>query len=397
MDDSFDFIIREDVKDFIQQNINVDTKKLILNPPKDFKNQIKGISNQILARQKARGKLDNWAKNFDLIMPPPLSIEQASSLTTSQYKQPLISGDRLIDLTGGMGIDCLALSTQFRQTTYVEEQSKLCEIFQHNSRVLWSNIDIINKSAEEYLSTLDSEPENTVIYLDPARRDNQKNRVFKIEDCSPNLIQLIPTLKGKSSRVLIKLSPVLDIQAIDKAIPETSEIHIVSVKNDCKEILLIINFNEQIDTKIITVNLESGQSAYSFFRSEEAKIHSEFNTCLKYLYEPNSSIMKSGAFKKIGADFGLAKIAPNTHLYTSDEKLFDFPGKVFEILTHAKKKEISHYADNEKINVITRNYSLNANELKKKWKLKDGGNNFLIAFRDKEEKAQMVIVRKMNP
>lgn len=392
-----EFLLKENVKEFIRGNVDSDPKKLILNPPGEYKEHIKDIAGQIHSRQKAKSKLTNWAENFDLIMPPALSIEQASSEATCQYKRDLIHGKHLIDLTGGMGIDCLALSEQFEKTTYVEEQTGLCEVFEHNAKkTLGKQIEIVNESAESFLSKFSSYSADITFYIDPARRDMQKNRVFRIEDCSPNLIEILPLLQEKGYRALVKFSPLLDLQAIISALNGIREIHIVSVKNDCKEILLLLDFEQHNSISISAVNLQTNLPHYTFNSDDESNAKVEYGNLKKYILEPNSSVMKAGAFKKIGEDFGLSKLGENTHLYTSNSQVVDFPGRTFEVVTVADKKNISRFADKGKINVITRNYPLNASELKKKWKLKDGGDCFLIGFRDIENKPQMIICKKLD-
>lgn len=396
MDGHLDFILRDEVKTFIKENLNTDPNQLLLNPPQEFKAHIKEISGQILARQKAKGKLNSWAGNFDLIMPPPLSIEQASSETTCEYKRKLLSGKILIDLTGGMGIDCLALSGDFDHATYVEQQTNLCAVFAHNSKASGRKIEIVNSYAEDFLNEYKGDRQGTSIYLDPARRDDHKNRVFRIEDCSPDVVKLLPLLKEKASKVLIKFSPILDITAILEALPQASEIHVVSVKNDCKEILIHIDFSVAKTPTIHCVNLETTQVEYQFDFPSEREAEPDHQIAADYLYEPNSSIMKAGAFKKIGTDFALGKLAENTHLYTSDKVISSFPGRTFKIISTDVKGQLKSYAPTGKINVITRNHPMNAPELKKKWKLKDGGDYFLIAFRDLKNKPQMVIAERLD-
>ncbi|WP_370088915.1 RsmD family RNA methyltransferase [Ekhidna sp.] len=391
-----DLLLQKDVKEFIRENADSDPKKLILNPPGEFKEYIKEIADQIQSRQKAKNKLADWAEDFDLIMPPALSIEQASSESTCHYKQELIHGKHLIDLTGGMGIDCIALSEKFERTTYVEEQAELCEVFKHNAQTLGKEIEVVNESAESFLSRFDDNTTDTTFYIDPARRDIHKNRVFRIEDCSPNLIEILPLLKTKGHKTLVKFSPILDLQAITSTVNGIQEIHIVSVKNDCKEILLLLDFESRSNVQIIAANLQTNQPNYAFFSGNESNSKVAYGMLNKYLLEPNSSVMKAGAFKRISEDFGLCKLGDNTHLYTSDSQVSSFPGRTFEVIATANKKNISRYADKGKINVITRNYPLNASELKKKWKLKDGGDLFLIGFRDIYGKPQTVIGQKID-
>ncbi|MEO9483301.1 MAG: RsmD family RNA methyltransferase [Ekhidna sp.] len=395
MDTLIDFLQREDVKQYIQENITSDINRLVLNPPAVFKEEIKHIAAQILARQKVKGKLDGWATNFDLIMPPPLSIEQASSEVTCGYKKQLITGDHLVDLTGGMGIDFLALSESFEHATYVEKELQLCNVFQHNMTVLDRQLEVVNADASWFLANHKSNPKGTVIYVDPARRNQQKSRVFKMEDCSPNLIDLLPVLKQKANKVLIKYSPLLDIQVILKSLPHVKEVHVVSVKNDCKELLILVDFEFNGIPQIHCINLGSEQPDYTFQIEGEKKSIARFEELGPYLFEPNSSIMKAGAFKKIALDFNLGKLSENTHLYTLDVPINALPGRVFKVVANADKQAIKEFAPEGKINVITRNYPLTANELKKKWKLRDGGGYYLVAFRDMNDKARMVIVGRL--
>lgn len=393
MSANIDLLKREDVKRFIAENTETDPSRLLLNPPREYKNQIKEIVDQIIARKKAQGKLDSWATNFDLIMPPPLSIEQASSLSTCSYKKNLIAGKYLVDLTGGMGVDCLALSESFDHTNYVEQDATLCEVFKHNSTTLGYKLEIKNMGAADYLKSWSHNQKDTTIYLDPARRDGAKNRIFRVEDCSPNLIEILPLIKEKAQLVLVKYSPFLDIKAILSTIPNVREIHIVSVKNDCKELLLLIDFKFVGMPKINCVNLRSEQPTYLFTYKEEADSKAELGKIGKYIFEPNASIMKAGAFNKINVDFNIRKLGENTHLYTENHLIDFFPGKTFDVISIADKPTIKKFTKDGKINVITRNYPLSTTELKKKLKLRDGGNYFLIAYRDLNNKPMMVIAK----
>ncbi|WP_421764090.1 THUMP-like domain-containing protein [Ekhidna sp.] len=394
---NIDLLQSDEVKRFIKENVETDPSGLLLNPPKNFKNHIKEIVNQIIARKKAKGKLDDWATNFELVMPAPLSIEQASSQTTCTYKQNLISGDYLVDLTGGMGIDCLALSSSFNRTIYVEQDPALCEIFRYNSLVLDYAVEIKNMEALDYINSAICNPNKTTFYLDPARRDSDQKRVFRIEDCSPNLTELLPALREKANHVLVKYSPFLDIKGILNTIPNVKEVHIVSVKNDCKELLLLIDFNFTGISQITCVNLKSEQHIYSFSFEEEALSQARVGEISSYIFEPNASVMKAGAFNKICADYDLIKLGENTHLYSENRLVDSFPGKTFEVISNANETSIKEFATNGKINVITRNYPLSTTELKKKLKLRDGGDYFLVAFKDLNNKAKMVIAKLIHP
>lgn len=391
-----DFLSREDVKQIIKEYAQSEPTKLLLNPPAGFKDRIKEIVDQIIARQKAKGKLHQWASNYELIMPPPLSIEQASSDATCSYKKNLVSGDHFIDLTGGMGIDFLTMSENFANATYVERSEKLCAVFQHNAKVLRRNVKIVNNDASNFITNVDTPFDQTTIYLDPARRDLNSSRVVQIQDCSPNVMNLLPQLQSKASRVIIKYAPLLDIQAAIRILPGVKEVHIVSIKNECKELLFLIDWSFKETPLIKCMNLDTDQPSYSFKLTDEQATEATLANIKEYLHEPNSSIMKAGAFKKIANDFSLEKLAQNTHLYTSKNQIADFPGRTFKILDNGDKSSIKHYAPENKINVIARNYPMSATELKKKWKLKDGGDYFLIGFKNKENKSNLVIAKRVH-
>ncbi|MEM7297419.1 MAG: hypothetical protein AAF391_04035 [Bacteroidota bacterium] len=388
-----DFLRQAEVNAFIQANLLADVNSLILNPPKEFKERIKLIADQILSRQKAKNKLVDWVANPDLLFPPPLSIEQASSSVTSGYKASLIKGTQLVDLTGGTGIDCLALSDQFEHSTYVEQNRWLCELFSHNAQVVGKKIAVVNDSCENFLQ---NRPEKATYFLDPARRDHSKNKVFKLEDCSPNLVELLPFFQQYADRVLVKLSPLVDLTSVIKEVSGIAQLHVVSVKNDCKELLLSLDFATDHEPKVVAVNLDSFQPDFTFQLTEEAASTPSFGELKRYLYEPNTSIMKAGAFKLMCQRYSLTKLGTNTHLYTSDVLIADFPGKVFQVVAEADSRTIQEHATNGSINVITRNYPLTPEKLKKKFKIKDGGDHFLIGFRDWKEKPRLVICKKAD-
>ena len=391
--DGIDFLKRKEVKAFIQENIAQDVTQLLLNPPKKWKSHIKVIADQIFARQKAQGKLPQWAQNFDLIFPPPLSIEQASSASTGQYKSGLLSGEHLIDLTGGMGIDCLWIGQGFKKVSYVEQNDVLCETFRHNSKTLGKKVEIENSAAEDFLEAFEGK---AVFYIDPARRNDTKQKVFKLEDCTPNLLEIQQTLFEKAQRVLVKLSPLMDLSILIGSVNGISEIHIVSVKNDCKEILVLLEPNQKTPSpKIVAVNLDSDQPDFSFYREEEGSTQISYGYVSGYVYEPNASILKAGAFKAIAQRYDVTKLSANTHLYTSEYALEKFPGKSFKVLAPNAKHSLREYAVDGHLNVMTRNYTSDSAQLKKKYKLKDGGKYYLIGFRDRNNKPQLVIADRV--
>lgn len=375
---------------FIKDHLNDDVSKLLLSPPAAFKPHIHDLVDQILSRRKAKTKLLEWFANEQLIMPPPLSLEQCSSPATAQYKQQLLKGEQLVDLTGGMGIDTLALSENFSEATYVEQNEWLCDVFKHNSRVLnRSNIQAVHSSSEEVLSTFTGKAH---FFIDPARRDEHQKKVFHFENCTPNVIELLPQFRAKAELLLIKAAPLIDLTLGISQLQHVREIHVVSVKNEVKEILFLVDFQHSNLPKIVCVNLESAHSPFEFTQEGEKSASSLFGLVGKYLYDPNSSILKAGAFKSVGQTFGIKKLAANTHLYTSDLPIEHFPGRVFEVLqADCSKKDIADLIPDGKVNVITKNYPLSPDELKKKYKLKDGGESYLLACRDLEGKPKMIL------
>ena len=325
-------------------------------------------------------------------MPPPLSLEQCSSETTAKYKASIFKGETLIDLTGGMGVDTLVMSGSFHQTTYVEQDEWLSQVFQHNAKLLSAaDIRIANSDAEKYLSSIEGPAS---FYLDPARRD-QSRKVFQFEDCTPNVLNLLPELKKKADQVLIKASPMLDIHKGWYQLGSVSQIHIVSVNNDCKELLFFLKFEEVLEPEIHCINFSLGQAhKFSFTISEEERAIPSFSQPKKYLYDPNSSILKGGAFKSIANHFNIDKLGSNTHLYTSNDFIKNFPGRAFEvILQNPSKQELKNLGQ---ANVVTKNYPIKPDEIKKKYSIEDGGPFFLFGIRDYKNKPRVLLSRKVN-
>ena len=333
---------------------------------------------QIQSFQKARSKLPTWVTTAGIVWPPPISIEQSSSETTAKFKASVVHGKSLVDLTGGMGVDVNSFSHSFDKVHYVEPNDQLCQMARHNFRVLEKrNIQIYHTTAQTFLA--DNQASYDAIFIDPSRRSENK-KVFKIADCSPHLLDVLPQCLKFAPKVLVKLSPLVDISLLLKTL-SPNFIWVVGVKNEVKEVLCLVERKMQrcrIETVMLHDNVD--RTEFKFFLKQEKEAVSEFSLPQKYIYEPNAAIMKAGAFKLIGKHFGLKKLHQHTHLYTSNELVDEFPGKVLTIVDQLKqeKKAISTAITDGKINVITRNFPLSSSQLKKKFKLKDGGDNFLI-------------------
>lgn len=334
---------------------------------------------QVEGRERTADKLPTFAAIEDWWYPVRLSCEQCSSELAARYKASLISSDRLsranlgfqvsnfVDLTGGYGVDTYFLSESFKHTDYVEQNAELCRIATHN----FANkpITIHNTSAEEFLN---SAGQYDLIFLDPARRDSHGGKVFRLEDCTPNVVELLPTLLSHGKRIMLKLSPMLDLtQAITSLSKVTWDTYIVAIKNEVKELLLLSGGSG----KITAIDLDKKDQAFVFTKEEERDCLLMNGDALLnggFIYEPNAAILKAGAYKLVAQRFGLHKLDVNTHLYASEELVENFPGRVWRITGPQDLKQA---------NVLTRNYPLTPEALKKKLHLRDGGTAFVIGCR----------------
>jgi len=386
-------------RDFIEKHLKDDVRQLALQKfPDDVDNIL--VLNQIEARQLLSKKVPSWASNPDLLFPKHLSIEQCSSELTAKYKASIISGgDIFVDLTGGLGIDSYFLSEKFKTSYYIENQKELCDLAEHNFGVLGRKITVVNSDAETFLS---KNHDFDLIFIDPARRDIYNRKMVSLHDCSPDVIDLQNILLKNAKNVLIKVSPMLDISLITNELQNILEIHIVSVKNECKEILIKIEPGFEREIKYFCVNfigndLKSVQF-FEFSENLESSESSKFAPTIKrYLYEPNASLMKSGAFKLISQRFGIEKLHVNSHLYTSENLVSDFPGRIFEVVGFApfnKKIKKELLKDITEASVATRNFPLSANDLRKNLNLKESDKNYVFGTTLIGEKKVVILAKK---
>lgn len=343
---------------------------------------------QIRGRRKIRHKVPAFYNCPDILYPSQLSLEQSSSEATAIYKSTLCKGSSFVDLTGGFGIDCFFLSQNFSKSTYVEQKKELCELAIHNYKALgMKHIEVVNDNATRFLQHMSAV---NVVYLDPARRDNSGKKVFKLNDCEPDITSIIELLKAKAERIMFKLSPMIDLMQVKSALGEVSEIHVISVENECKELVFIIDHKSGNSNLISTVNInKSSVQIYNFDSERENRTQSDYPaTVMKYLYEPNSSVMKAGAFKSIGQDYELFKLHVNTHLYTSDKLVSGFPGRIFEIreVFGSSRNELKRLKSQiSKANISVRNYSMSVDEFRKKTGITEGGDQYLFACKRANE------------
>ena len=375
--------MNKETQQFISENINSDIYQLALQSNRYPLVDMALAIRQINGMQKIRFKIPFFHQNKNFLYPAQLSLEQSSSESTAKYKSTLCEGDTLTDLTGGFGVDCYFMAKNFREVTYVERLAELCELSRHNFNTIGSkNISVVHADSEYHLVKMEKAD---WIFIDPARRSESGKKVVFLSDCEPDVYFLAPLLVEKANKIMIKLSPMLDISAAVSKLPNTSEIHIISVENECKEVLLILNQSVENKKKIKTININKYKSdqIFEFLVEDESNSIIGFTSEIdKYLYEPNAAVMKSGAFKLVGIKFGLSKLHTNTHLYTSQKLIPDFPGRVFEVncVWGNSKKEFKKMAmKTTNANISTRNYPLTVEELRKKLKIKDGGEIYLFA------------------
>ena len=443
--------IDKNVKDFIKKHLNDDVNKLALSKfPEGVDKQF--VVRQVQARQVLSKKLPSWAENDELIFPKKLSLEQCSSELTAKYKA-LLSSTKLhesprkisanscelvdekvstnphestrkisdnscilvdekkilVDLTGGMGVDTSFLSDNFDKTYYVEMQEELCEIARHNFKILNKNIEVVNDNAEHFLTTCD---EVDCFYLDPARRDEYGRKMVSLHDCSPDVAELQDILLKKAKKVLVKVSPMLDIEMIKKELTDIAEIHVVAVRNECKEILLEIQKLKNSKTQNLRILATDLREGWNFSFTEDEEHNAEWTLADKvgkYLYEPGAACMKAGCFKLLSQKYNLDKLHRNSHLYTSDELCPDFPGRIFEVIDtfpfdKKTKKEISSRCQQissedfsatlKKASVAVRNFPLSAEELKKNLGLQDGNDFYIFGTTMKGERKVVVLTKK---
>lgn len=371
---------KPEIQQFIRDHEQHDPFQLVLQAKKYPDLPIKAIAEQIRARQKAKTKLPEWYQTKGIIFPSILALEQCSSEATARYKSSLIAGKHLVDLTGGAGVDIYYMSQHFDQADYVERNEALAAITRHNLLTLQASyIHVHTAQAEVFLQNIS--PPVDCIYLDPARRDNQARKVFRLEDCVPNVAGLKDHLISKAKNVFIKTSPMLDIDAAVHDLQYVSKVFVIAVNNECKEVLYLLNKDSSQDPEIIAVNLlNSAQQVLKFTKNAETTAEVAYEQPLQYLYEPNVAVLKAGAFKLVAQIYNVFKLYPHTHLYTSDQLSPDFPGRIFkcEVVTTYNKKDVRKYLPTDKANISTRNFPDTVKEARKKLGLAEGGEHYLF-------------------
>lgn len=352
------------------------------------------IRQTIASRKKIQHKLPTWYAELQIHYPSSISLEQSSSERTAAFKSSLFSGERFIDLTSGFGVDSFFFAKKFQEVISVEQQKELSLLSEYNAKQLGMNhISCVQKDA---LSFLNTGVKADLIYIDPARRDSQGGKVFRLSDCEPNIVQLLPLIENCSKEWLIKVSPYADIKQLLLELPHVAHVYVVSVENECKEILLHGQPSFDHEARIHAVNLTKSIQRFSFYVSEEKKTESELSWPRRYVYEPHASILKAGAFQLTAKQYSLFKLHKHTHWYTSDEWKEDFPGRCFEVMHtgHVQHKELKACLPEMKAHLLVRNFPDTVAGLRKKLKLNEGGDDYvLVTTNCKEEKLFMLCKR----
>jgi spermidine synthase len=389
-------ILDQDIQEFINQNSGAPITKLALqkNPFPEIDWIL--ILNQIEAKSKAKDKLPAWFSTANIIYPSKISVEQTSSEKTAAYKASLISGESLIDLTGGFGVDDYYFAKKFKSITHCEINEDLSAIVQHNFEQLKvDNCTFYAADSTNALNELNKKWD--WIYIDPSRRSDAKGKVFMLKDCLPNVPELLDFYFEKSDSILIKTAPLLDISAGLSELKFVKNIHIIALENEVKELLFEIHNHYKGEIRIKTANILKDKTETFEFVLGDDTIFPSYHLPQKYVYEANSAIMKSGGFDEVSAFFDINKLHKHSHLYTS-EILINFPGRSFEIekVIGYGKTEMKTELANQQANITTRNFPDTVENIRKKWKIKNGGNLYCFFTTDKNDNKIVLICRKIT-
>ena len=396
--------ISSETLQFIEANARADVRSLALQAKKYPQVDMAVAVVQIAGRQIAEAKVPSWYRTDGLLYPKHLSMEQCSSEVTAIYKAGLVEGESFADLTGGFGIDCSFLSRKFKKADYVERQAELCELAKHNFPLLGLNIGVHNEDGVEYLKQM--QPVDC-LFLDPARRDGHGGKTVAIADCEPDVSALEDLLVEKGCKVMVKLSPMLDLSLALKHLKYVREVHIVSTDNECKELLLVLQKESaSTDIPIRCVNSLGAADGFRIFQeftfTQEQERTSDCSLAKEvegYLYEPNASILKAGAYRSLTQTYPVKKLHASSHLYTSHQMIEDFPGRRFKVeaVSGFGKKELKDFLlGMEKANLTIRNFPSSVADLRKRLKLKEGGEDYLFATTLEDESKVIIKCTRIN-
>ena len=397
-----DFPLPEAARRYVAAHLHDDPAHLALQARRHPHLPVPELVRQIQARQKARVKLPTWADNQELIFPPALSVEQASSERTATYKAGLVAGaSRLADLTGGFGADAAHFAAVVGHVDYVERDAQLAAVVTYNLQQLGiGNITTHAADAAAFLRA--SEAQFDWLFLDPARRDQRGGKTYRLADCEPDVPRLLPLLLRHAPRILLKTSPMLDIELAIQELKHVRRLWVLAVDNEVKEVLYELGAEPAVDPERLAVNLRRDGTQHDFRlnRAREARAVPRYAEAQQYLYEPNAAILKAGAFKSIGTAYELLKIQQHSHLYTSQDLRANFPGRIFQILAtekadgpHLKK----HLGPEGRAHVTTRNFPESVADFRRRTGIREGGDIYLFATTDLRGRLVVLVCEKLAP
>ncbi len=388
-------ILSAEVQEFIYNNLDAEIAAIALKKSPFQEITAAELAQQLEGKKKCQKKLPTWFSTPHIYYPKKISIEQTSSEICARYKSDLISGKSVVDLTGGLGVDSYYFSKKFYTVHHCEIDPELSQIAAHNFKALGClNIKAFSGDGIQYLNNTDQHFD--WLYVDPSRRDEAKRKVFRLADCLPDCTRHMALFFERADQILIKTSPLLDISLGIKELEFVQEVHVIAIHNEVKELLWVLNKNGNTQIGIKTINFtETNADTFSFILNDEQTSFCNITKPLRYLYEPNAAILKSGAFKTVGQNLNLTKLHGHTHLYTSNE-LIPFPGRRFiiaDILPY-QKKELNKLKF-QKANVATRNFPEDVAAIRKKYGLRDGGDVYLFFVTDNEGKLGVLKCKKI--
>ncbi|MDR2907070.1 MAG: class I SAM-dependent methyltransferase [Bacteroidales bacterium] len=396
-------------KQFVVEHLHSDVNALLLQKSRFPKIDWPFAVAQIEGRQKVLHKLPTFVQNLNIVFPKKLSVEQCSSELTAGYKSQFAVNKRVLDATGGFGVDSFYLAKQAQSVTYLEQQADLCEVAKHNFAELKAeNITVFNSNSIDFLQH-QTEPYD-LIYIDPARRGAHNSKKFLLSDCEPDVVQHWDLISQHTSEILIKASPMLDISLAMAQLRDVAEVHVISVKNECKEILFYCKKGAKF-RGITCVNLDTKNDMdnhvgvenfqpLQFSPDDERQaipIYTDFaKHPPKYIYDPFVCLTKAGAFKILCKAFGVEKMSQHAHLYTSPNYVPNFPGRHFEILTIGDKQAFSKPPINSKANIVCKHFPRTPEDIRKAYKIADGGDYFLFFTTDQFNQKVYLSVKRIN-
>ncbi|WP_045688422.1 class I SAM-dependent methyltransferase [Hymenobacter sp. AT01-02] len=386
-------------RQYVVEHLHDDPAKLALQARRYPGLPVPDLVRQIQARQKARPKVPIWADNPDLIFPPTLSVEQASSARTAAFKASLVQGQRLADLTGGFGVDAAHFAATIPEVHYVERNAALANVVRYNLEQL--GIQNVQCHAEDAVAFLKSTPDTfDWLYLDPARRDTAARKIFRLQDCEPDVLRLLPLLLHKSRSVLLKTSPMLDIEQALHELRQVRRLWVVAVDNECKEVLYELGAEPAVDPERFTINLrrDGTQQEFRLNRAREGRAIARYAEPQQYLYEPNVAILKAGGFRSVGTAFELLKLHQHSHLYTSDTLRPEFPGRIFRIRAverYDAQALRTHLGPEVRAHVTTRNFPDTVAEFRHRTGIREGGELYIFATTNLEGKLMTLVCEKL--